>query len=82
MVVDGGDLEPPFEQAGHHGGYLLIEEDEVAHHHHLIPHRLEGGVRSERESGLDGHTLHGDGEIGTGHPDAKDAAGLRLSRLA
>src|SRR5712691_10889336 len=82
MVVDGGDLEPPSEQAGHHGRHLLIEEHEVAHHHRLIPHRLECGVRSERESGLDRHTLHGDGEIGTWHPDTKDTAWLRLSRLA
>src|SRR5207245_6014706 len=39
-------------------------------------------VRAERERSLDGHTLHGDGEVGSRHPDAEDIARLHPARLA
>ena len=82
VVVDGSDLEPPAEEAGHHGLHFLIEQDEIAHDHRLVSHLLERRVRSEGEPSLHRDTPNGDGEIGPGHPDPEDLAGLNLARLA
>ena len=82
VVVDGGDLEPAAQEAGHHRGHFLVEEHEVAHDHGAIPHLLEGRVGSERKPGLHRDAFHGDGEIRPRHPDAEDVAGLDLARLA
>ena len=82
VVVDGSDLEPPAEEAGHHGLHFLIEQDEIAHDHRLVSHLLERRVGSEGEPSLHRDTPNGDGEIGPWHPDAEDVAGLNLARLA
>src|SRR3989454_12271118 len=82
VVVDGSDLEPPAEEAGYHGLHFLIEQDEIAHDHRLVSHLLERRVRSEGEPSLHRDTPNGDGEIGPGHPDPEDLAGLNLARLA
>ena len=81
MIVDGGDLEPSGEQAGHDRRHFLVEQDEVAHDHGLVAHLLEGRVGPEREPRLDRDTLHGDGEIGPRHADAEDIARLELARF-
>ena len=80
--MNGGDVEPAAEEAGHHGRHFLIKQDEIAHDHRLVSHLLERRVRSEGESGLHRDALDSDGEIGPWHPDAEDVAGLNLARLA
>src|SRR3989442_9746925 len=82
VVVNGGDVEPAAEEAGHHGPHFLIKQDEIAHDHRLVSHLLERRVGSEGEPSLHRDTPNGDGEIGPWHPNAEDVAGLNLARLA
>src|SRR5438094_149185 len=82
VIVNGGDLEPAAEEAGHHRGHFLVEQDEVTHDHRTVAHLFEGRVGSEGKPRLDRHTLHGDREIGPRHPDTEDIARLELARFA
>src|SRR5438445_632219 len=81
VIVNGGNVEPAAEEAGHHRGHFLVEQDEVAHDHRAVAHLLEGRVRPEGKPRLERHTLHGDREIGPRHSDAEDIARLQLARF-
>ena len=81
MVVDRRHLEPAGEETGHHRRDLLIEEDEIAHDHGLVADLLERRVGAQGEPRLHRHALHRDVEVGAGHPDPVDVAGLHRSRL-
>jgi hypothetical protein len=82
VVVNSRDFEPAAQQARHHRRHLRIEQDKVPHDHRAVAHLLECRIRSEREPGLDGNALDGDGQIRSRHSDAEDVAGLHLARLA
>ena len=79
VIVNCRDLETAREQAGHHRWHFLIEEHEIAHDHHLVSDLLERGVGPEGKRGLDGHPLHGHGQVGPWHADPEDVAGLQLT---
>src|SRR5262249_41377481 len=82
VIVNSRHFKATGKKAGHHRSDFLIEQHQVAHEHRAVTRLLEGGVRSQRETGLDGYALDRDVEIRARHADAIDVAGLHLTRLA
>src|SRR5262249_13384488 len=72
VIVNSRHFKATGKKAGHHRSDFLIEQHQVAHEHRAVTRLLEGGVRSQRETGLDGYALDRDVEIRARHADAID----------
>ena len=50
VVMDSRDLDPAFDQFGHHGIDFGFKENEIAHHHGAAMRRLEGDPTAKRQA--------------------------------
>ena len=82
VVVKCGHLDSGFLELGHHRSDLAHQEHEVAHDHPLVAALPEGEPGTEREGGLDLHTIQRDLEITARQTHAIDASGHGGAGLA